>query len=207
MGDFAMRRIVLACAVFVLSGPASAQEWGEFRKPEENFSVNFPGTPKMEDLTWTTAEGAKVPARIYSAQKDTGRYILTIADYASRAREIPSALAHAANVLRKRGRPIYDDTVDWDGVPGYQVSVVEPDGRVVHATMLFYMDKLFIAEGSAAAGAPPAAAFHQSLAAITHDGRAANLQRRDEQLIQLQVKQLADIEAAEQAARVRPPNP
>ena len=73
--------------------------------------------------------------------------------------------------------------------------------------MLFYMDKLFIAEGSAAATAPPAAAFHQSLAAITFDGRAANLQRRDEQLIQLQVKQLAEIEAAEQAARVRPPNP
>jgi hypothetical protein len=199
--------ILAFTSLIFLAAPAAAQEWGEFRKPEEGFSINFPGTPKMEDTTFKTSEGALVPARVYSAQKDTGRYILTIADYTSRAREVPSALAHAASLLRKRGRPVYDDTVDWDGVPGYQVSVVEPDGRVVHATMLFWMDKLFIAEGSAAATAPPAAAFHQSLAAITFDGRAANLQRRDEQLLRLQLKQLEDIEAYEQAQRVRPPNP
>jgi hypothetical protein len=203
-----MRRILLACTGLVLfSASALAQEWGEFRKPEDGFSINFPGTPKMEDTTFRTSEGANVPARVYSAEKDTGRYILTIADYTSRQREIPGALAHAANLIRKRGRPVYDDTVDWDGVPGYQVSVVEPDGRVVHATMLFWMNKLFIADGSAAATAPPAAAFHQSLSAITFDGRAANLQRRDEEITRLQVKQLEDIEAYEQAQRVRPPTP
>jgi len=203
-----MRRMALITAyVFFLTAPVLAQEWAEFRKPEENFSINFPGTPQMQDTTWTTPEGIKIPARVYSAQKDTGRYILTIADYTSTPRQIPMALAHAANVIRKKGRPVYDDTVDWDGVPGYQVSVVQPDGRVVHATMLFYMNKLFLAEGSAAGTAAPAAAFHQSLAAITFDGRAANLQRRDEELLQLQVKQLEDLEAAEAAARVRPPNP
>ena len=203
-----MRRIVLACTALVLwSGTAFAQEWAEFNKPEEGFSINFPGTPKMEDKTYMTPEGANVPARIYSAEKLTGRYILTIADFASRQREIPAALAHAANEIRKRGRPVYDDTVDWDGVPGYQVSVEQPDGRVVHATMLFWMDKLYIAEGSAAAGAPPAAAFHQSLAAIRFNGRPANLERADEDLVRLQLKQLEDLEAADQAARVRPPTP
>ena len=192
-----MRRIGLICAAsVVISGAAFAQDWDYFQKPEEHFAINFPGTPKIEDTAYKTAEGAELPARVYSAQKDTGRYVLTIADYASRPREIPVALAHAAYVLRQKGRVTFEQPVEWDGVPGFQLTIVQTDGRPLHATMLFYMNKLYIAEGSAAPNAPPPTAFHQSLVMIYNDGRAVNLEREEEQ-----------INAANELARQRPPVP
>jgi hypothetical protein len=63
-------------AAVLLSGLAHAQEWIEYEDRAWGFSINFPHEPKMEQIDHTTFFGQTVPARVYSAERGTGRYSL-----------------------------------------------------------------------------------------------------------------------------------
>ena len=78
---------VLAATMMLLPGPAAAQEWIEYVNKTDFFSVNFPHEPKVEEITYVSAQGAPLPGRVYPATSGSSTYKMTVIDY-SRIEEI-----------------------------------------------------------------------------------------------------------------------
>jgi hypothetical protein len=80
-----MRTTVLIVIALVLSiaGSAAAQEWAEYRNSEDGFSVNFPGQPRVSQITYKSQMEYMLPAKVYSVDKGRERYSVTVVDYSS----------------------------------------------------------------------------------------------------------------------------
>ena len=76
-----MRFLIPSALVLSLSQPAFAQDWTRFVSPEEGFSANYPGQPKVEITTYTTEYHQQLPAKIFSAADPLGRYSTMVVDY------------------------------------------------------------------------------------------------------------------------------
>ena len=178
-----MRQTFILSTAFavLLSASAAAQAWREYENRQEGFSINFPGDPKVETRPYATPSGAIVPSKIYSVELPTGRYALTYVDFASRQQDEPQAITQAVNALRQKGRPVYDDTDNLDGIPGHQLSVRQPDGRLMLASVHLYNHRLYITESSVPPGAAPPQQFQQSVAMIHPDGRVVDLEEEAEE--------------------------
>jgi hypothetical protein len=178
-----MRAVFVASAALALiaSSVAMSQTWREYENRQEGFSINFPGEPRVESRAYRTASGATVPSKVYSVELPTGRYALTFVDLSSRPQDESQAIAHAANALRQKGRPVYDDSDDLDGIPGHQLSIRQPDGRLMLASVHLYNHRLYITESSVPPGAAPPQQFQQSVAMIHPDGRVVDLEDEAEE--------------------------
>jgi len=178
-----MRAVFVVSVVFalLLSDAALGQAWREYENRQEGFSINFPADPRIESRPYTTASGANVPSKVYSVELPTGRYALTYVDMASRPQDEAQAIAHAANALRQKGRAVYDETDNLDGIPGHQLSVRQPDGRLMLASVHLYNHRLYITESSVPPGSAPPQQFQQSVAMIHPDGRVVDLEEEAEE--------------------------
>jgi hypothetical protein len=79
-----MRTIALAFAFVLSITPiALAQEWAEYVNPQDGFKINFPGKPKIAEITWKSQMDYTLPGRVYSAERGRERYSLTVVDYSS----------------------------------------------------------------------------------------------------------------------------
>ena len=67
--------------VLCIAHPAFAQEWTRFVSPEDGFSANFPGRPKVEATTYLSEYRQSLPAKVYTADDALGRYSTTVVDY------------------------------------------------------------------------------------------------------------------------------
>jgi protein tyrosine phosphatase (PTP) superfamily phosphohydrolase (DUF442 family) len=68
--------------VLALAGSAFAQDaWTEFTSRQDGFRITFPGTPKVQDTTWTSQMGYALPARVFSVDRGREHYSVTVADY------------------------------------------------------------------------------------------------------------------------------
>jgi hypothetical protein len=79
-----MRAITVGVVLLLglgLASPSSAQEWIEYQNNDDGFKVVFPSQPKITDTVWTTEQGYVLPARVYSADSNGGRYSMTVVDY------------------------------------------------------------------------------------------------------------------------------
>ena len=73
---------VAAAFILALAGSVAAQdEWAEFVSPQDGFRITFPGTPKAQDITWTSQMGYPLPARVFSVNRGQERYSVTVVDY------------------------------------------------------------------------------------------------------------------------------
>jgi len=65
-----MRLISLITAVIILvvTGPLLAQNWIDYTSRTDFFHVNFPGEPKVQDITYSTEYGITLPGRLYSVE-------------------------------------------------------------------------------------------------------------------------------------------
>jgi hypothetical protein len=178
-----MRSVLFVSAAFalLLSDAASAQAWREYENRQEGFSINFPAEPRIESRPYATASGANVPSKVYSVDLATGRYALTFVEMASRPQDEAQAIAHAVNALRQKGRAVYDETDNLDGIPGHQLSVRQPDGRLMLASVHLYNHRLYITESSVPQGSAPPQQFQQSVAMIHPDGRVVDLEEEAEE--------------------------
>src|SRR4029450_9273189 len=78
-----MRRISLCVAALILwmSASSFAGEWIQYASKADLFGVNFPGEPKVQDITYTTEYRMGLPARLYTAEDGPSRYSVTAVDY------------------------------------------------------------------------------------------------------------------------------
>jgi len=76
-------RVTAIAVVLVLSmaATAAAQEWEEFVSKEDGFKVDFPGTPKITDITWKSQMDYILPGKVYSVDKGKEHYSMTVVDY------------------------------------------------------------------------------------------------------------------------------
>lgn len=88
--------VISAACILLLTGPASAQEFEVYDNAKDGFSVNFPGQPEVEEITWETQYGYMAPGRVYSATRGEEEYSVTVVDYSvlekqgiARAEECP----------------------------------------------------------------------------------------------------------------------
>ena len=73
--------IVIALLLSVPAVTAAQEEWEVYVSPQDSFTVNFPGTPKIADITWKSQLGFTLPGRVYSAEKGKERYSVTVVNY------------------------------------------------------------------------------------------------------------------------------
>ena len=168
-----MRFVPLVCAAMALfiSGSASAQQWIEFEDRIWGVSINFPHEPEAEDFEYTTYYGRTVPARRYTASEGTGRYSLTNVSFSGDPSDSLTAVMHAAEMIRAKGEATYYAFHNLDGIPGMVISVTETDGRLNQSCVYFVDQRLYIAEGSVAAGNPPPSNFQQTIVIFDPAGR------------------------------------
>src|SRR5262245_14101906 len=73
---------VFALLLFI-SAPVAAQDWELYVNTRDGFKVDFPGQPKVTEMTWKSEFDYTLPARVYSVDKDREHYSLTVVDYSS----------------------------------------------------------------------------------------------------------------------------
>ena len=77
-----MRVTALIVALLLLMpGVTTAQDWQEYVSQKDGFSINFPGQPRITEMTWQSQLNYKLPARVYSAERGAERFSITVVDY------------------------------------------------------------------------------------------------------------------------------
>jgi len=72
---------ILFALLLTMPGVAAAQDWDVYVSRQDSFVVNFPGQPRISEITWQSQLGYTLPGRVYSAEKGKERYALTVIDY------------------------------------------------------------------------------------------------------------------------------
>ena len=164
--------LIPAVVALFISGAASAQTWGEFVDRADHFTVNFPGDPARADLAYKTAKGTTLPAHVYTAQDQRGRYTMTVVNYATATpEEFAAAIDDASKAIRAKGTVKYDGTGMLDNHKSQRLTVETPAQRRLLAEILVSMDKrLYISEADTALNIPPPAQYQASLQVLDDDG-------------------------------------
>lgn len=165
--------LIPAALALLLSGAALAQaEWAEFVDRADHFTVNFPGDPQKQDITYKTPKGTSLPAHVYTAEDKRGRYSMTVVDYRmAPADELGTAIADAAATIRAKGTPKYDEAGMMDNHRSWRMTVELPTQRRILVEILASADKrLYISQAETALNAPPPAQFQASLQVLDDNG-------------------------------------
>lgn len=164
--------LVAALLAVGFSTSAFAQaEWAEFVDRNDHFTVNFPGDPKVDTITYKTEKGTSLPAHIYTAQDSRGIYKITVVDYRTAPMETATAVEEAAKAVRAKGEVKYDAQENLDRIKSQRISLLEPGGdRRTLAEILTEGGRLYISEASVGVKAPPPAQFQASLQVLDDEG-------------------------------------
>lgn len=77
-----MRVTTFVFAVALLAaGSAYAQDWELYTSIQDGFKIDFPGQPKISQITWKSEYGYDLPARVYTVEKGKEKYSMTVVDY------------------------------------------------------------------------------------------------------------------------------
>jgi hypothetical protein len=187
----------LVLAIFVLPpAHSSAQSWRVYVNQRDQFSVNLPGEPEIENVTYESEFGAHFPARVYSVRNSSGLFAVTVVDFRD-AQQIHieklanesedeqqrgrnrwindqrAAVTRAAREIRQRGGTVtYDAWAHIDHVEGHQLQISNSDGTRTFAGIYFHAKAriLYVLDATVSQTAPPPGQFQQSLTFLDDDG-------------------------------------
>jgi hypothetical protein len=172
-----------AALALTLTVPVFAQSmaWDEYVNREDHFTVNFPGEPKVETITYKTEKGTSLPGHVYTA-KDArgGEYKITVINYSTAPGEGATAVAEAAKILRTKGQVKYDGVEHQNNMRSQRISLELPNGRFLLGEAL--MDRanhLFIIEADTPPKMPPPSQFQASLQVLDDNGVALRYKNPD----------------------------
>ena len=191
-------RLTLATCILFISGPAFAQSWIEYTSQQDFFSVNFPGEPTVEDITYTSQYEAEYPARVYTRQNGESRYSMTVVDHTDAARifkergplgahsecgeqcwsvDVYSAPSHAANeFLIRAAKVTYFGYSRIDIIAGQQIQLINHDQSRSFVEIHMHEDRLYIQEATVPASAPVPTIFGPSLRILDEEGNPVRYQ-------------------------------
>ena len=186
---------VISAAALVLSfsRPSLGQEWIEYASRADLFSVNFPGQPKVQDVTYPTEYGITLPARVHSSEAGPSRYSVTVVDYTNVQKihqerlndcklypnlcnnpwlgELRGALDYAAwNFIQRDAKVTHYAYYNTDRVEGRRIQLLNANQSRTFAAIHMHENRLYILEGTVSAGSPPPGLFQQSLGFLDKEG-------------------------------------
>ena len=184
-----------------MPGVAAAQQWEEFVFPQDGFTINFPGKPRVTEMTWKSQLGYTMPARVYSAEKGPERFTATVVDYSSleqqgiaRWKACPpgnaqcrdggptigpgywkqderGAIVFALAKYLKRPLQVTDYAWDWQDMVEGHGLQLKGDGRRTLVYVSMHERKLYILEASAPEEHAEPGLFQQSIGYLDKDGK------------------------------------
>jgi hypothetical protein len=186
-------RAVIAALFFVCaSAPAFAQEWTEYKSLKDRFTVNLPGQPTVQEITWPSEYGAVFPGRVYSLTQGRNKYSMTVIDYTESERrhaertnhtdadsgnmywriDIQASVAYAATKFRQRpGVKVTFDAYHYiDLVSGHQLQLTNPDESRTFVGIYLHENRLYILEATVPPRAPQPGLFQQSVGFLDEKG-------------------------------------
>ena len=193
-----MRFILIAATLgLLLAGTAFAQEWIEYSKRVDFFTINFPDQPTVKDTTYVTEYSITLPARVYSYEKGPSRYSVTVVDYTNEEKlegervkacqaargdgdlcnnhtraDQRGAIIHATwNLMQKSAKVTHLSYTNADRVEGHEIYFTNPDSSRTLAAIYMHEGRLYIIEGTVPAKAAPPALFYQSMGFLDKDGK------------------------------------
>jgi hypothetical protein len=192
--------IVAASLLLFVPRPSAAQEWVEYASRADLFSVNFPGTPTVREITYSTEFGVTLPGRVHSYEDGQSRYSVTVVDYANIQKvhaarlenckaypnvcnnpwvgELQGALDYAAWGLIKRDAKVtHYAYYNTERVEGRHIQLINVDRSQTFAAIHMHENRLYILEGTVPAGAAPPGLFQQSLGFLDKDGVRVRYER------------------------------
>jgi hypothetical protein len=197
------RTSLMAAALIVLiSVPLFAQEWIDYASREDFFAINFPGQPKVKDITWKSEYSLTLPGRVHSYEAGKNRYSVTVIDYTNiekmeaervqkcraaredgdtcndHARtELRGAMIYATGHLLERDAKVTHYAYsNADRVEGHELYLLNPDKSRTFAAIYMHENRLYILEGTTPAGSPPPGLFYQSMGFLDKDGKRIRYQ-------------------------------
>jgi len=183
----------LAAALLLLAAPAFAQEWAEYSNKVDRFSINAPGQPTSQDITWPSEYGAVFPGRVYTWAMGPSKYTVTVIDYTDAERihsertnhteadsnnmywriDIQASIQYAATKLFRK-RPGATVTFDaWhyiDLVTGHQLQLTNADQSRSFVGIYLHENRLYIIEATVPPRAPQPGLFQQSIGFLDEAG-------------------------------------
>jgi endo-beta-N-acetylglucosaminidase D len=189
--------LMTTALILLLSDTSFAQNWTDYTSRTDLFHVNFPGEPKIKDITYATEYGITLPGHVYVVETGPSRYSVTVVDY-SDAQKIHTARAEQC---RKNGGEGDACQNDWRGevqgaivyaswqffqrnakvthyawyvtdlIEGHRLQLSNSDGSTTFAAIHRHGTRLYILEATVPKGAPAPGLFQQSLQFIDEEGK------------------------------------
>jgi len=133
--------LIPAALMVSLAHPALAQEWTRFVSPEEGFSANYPGKPKVESISYTTEYKQQLPGKIFSAADPLGRYSTTVVDYRN-IEKLHADRAAQCRAAKGDGDSCQNDfRLDLAGATDYAVwNFMQRDGVKITHYMYYFVE-------------------------------------------------------------------
>ena len=163
----------MVVSILLVSAPAFAQDWIEYRDQSERFGVTLPGEPAIQEITYTSWRGATLPARVYTVEDGASRYSVTVVNYATDedVTDVNGSVAYEAWRMRRRGGDItFDAYAVADYVEGHELYITNADESRTLAGIFLHAKRLYILEATVPRGAAPPLLFQQSLHIFDEDG-------------------------------------
>jgi hypothetical protein len=191
--------LIPAALIICLSQPVFAQDWTRFVSPEDGFSANYPGQPKVEATTYVSEYRQQLPAKVYTAADALGRYSTTVVDYrniekmhADRAAkcqaakgdgdscqndfrvDVAGATDHAVwNFMKRDGVKMTHYMFYFvELVSGRLLQMTNPDKSRTYAAVHQHAGRLYIHQATVPPDMPEPILFMQSLAWADEKGLA-----------------------------------
>ena len=162
----------LALAVLVpVIALAQSDSGITYTNPDYGFETYFPDAPEMREVTYTTNDGSEVPASQFYVERGTNHYFVTIVNLADGPAVDFDAFDHAVEQMRSHGEVRAEVEVAYDpGIPGWQLSVFQPDGRQMRGSVYMYDHTLFLTQAITEPGDFDALRLEQSIVLLNPDG-------------------------------------
>ena len=184
--------LMSAALLLFLSGQVLAQglTWTEYLSKEDFFSISFPGTPKVQEITYPTEYRITLPARVHSYENGPYRFSVTVVDYRNAVQmhqarnkkctdeggdgdqcqddgpeEMRGALVYASwNFMKRDGVKLtHYAHYNSDRVEGHEIHLTNADGSRTFATVHMHENRLYILEANVPRGAPAPGLFQISV--------------------------------------------
>ncbi len=189
--------VIAATLSLFISCPSFAQGWIEYASQEDFFTVNLPGEPEVQDITYDTEYFITLPGRVYSHEDGLNRYSVTVVDYTDAAKrhaervvscraalrdgdscrdytatDLRAAIDYATwNFLQREAELTHFVYYIADLVEGRSLHLTNPDGSRTFSAINMHENRLYILEGTVPADSPPPLVFQQSLGFLDQEGK------------------------------------
>ena len=144
-----VRVIATALALFFTSA-AQADDWKEYANRYYAFTVNFPGTPTVENTVYRAADDRAFPAHVFLVKQKDGEFKVTVIDMQGEKTGSDASLMKEASKVAAVGGTIKFDTLHRvrAGV-GRQLGIAGANGGYSYVALFYRNNYLYQIEGTA----------------------------------------------------------